>query len=343
MRRIVGSGAAEWVTELVKLWGVPGEVGRIPEVAARIHFSVERVYTELIAGKSHDERMFGLMGGTETEGVKRESLEMLIKILLARHRSRLYRENLDAAVETVLFTINPEGFARSYTVREFKEVELCKALRAFERDGAFDWALEALEPRRFASLTDDLKTITKYQGGTAQVRKGISGETLCRYFEERELLTSRAARALMSRHGTGEGGAFLIRDFVRMYLALTDCSSLTGIRYWFAVLDYDFDGAIGASDVAHFYSERRAAGEQASAVILSDVMSLWTRLCASARIDFQGRGIRLRDLKRMNANDREFILCALLIRRVDDSTLVNVAATLAEKDATPNISAVVVT
>jgi len=43
-------------------------------------------------------------------------------------------------------------------------------------------------------------------------------------------------------------------------------------------------------------------------------------------------GLRLRDLRALTDKECEFVLCALLVRRVDDGGLVNVRATLRQSD-----------
>jgi hypothetical protein len=122
-------------------------------------------------------------------------------------------------------------------------------------------------------------------------------------------------------------------DFVRLYLALVRCGTDGGVRYWFSVLDVDGDGYVSCADGRHFYAERRRDGERRlCGTVLCEVESVWTRVCGSAGGSEGGSGdwgrrLSQRDVLRMGKADREFLLCALLIRRVDDVQLVDVAAT----------------
>lgn len=115
-------------------------------------------------------------------------------------------------------------------------------------------------------------------------------------------------------------------DFVRLYLALVKCGTDVGVRYWFSVLDVDGDGLVSERDAHHFYGERRRDGERRQAgTVLCGLASVWTRVCGSAASPLGE--LSLLDVLGMSKADREFLLCALLIRRIDDVQLVDVAAT----------------
>lgn len=132
---------------------------------------------------------------------------------------------------------------------------------------------------------------------------------------------------------TGSIDAMSGLDFVRLYLALVRCGTDGGVLYWFEVLDVDGDGLISCADARHFYGERRREGERRlGGTALCEVESVWTRVCGSAGGLQGGYGdlscrLSTRDVLRMDKSDREFLLCALLIRRVDDVQLVDAAAT----------------
>lgn len=120
-----------------------------------------------------------------------------------------------------------------------------------------------------------------------------------------------------------------VGDFVRMYLALVGCQSDPGLRYWFGVLDQDGDGRVGVGDVAHFYTERKAESERRNGVLLADVHWLWVRLCAMGGVRPDGPGLDLAALQALGKDEREFVMCALLVRRADDGKLADVASTIA--------------
>lgn len=150
---------------------------------------------------------------------------------------------------------------------------------------------------------------------------------------ETESVDEEVEECLITLSQCAESGADLAMtalDFVRLYLALVRCGTDTGVRYWFSVLDVDGDGYISCADGRHFYGERRRDGERRGGgdTVLCEVESVWTRVCGSAGgFGSPQRRLSIGEVLGMGKSDREFLLCALLIRRVDDVQLVDVAAT----------------
>lgn len=131
-------------------------------------------------------------------------------------------------------------------------------------------------------------------------------------------------------------------DFARLYLALVHCGSNVGIRYWFSVMDADGDGVVSMADAHHFYAERKRDAERLfPGTVLCHLSCVWTRISASVGVAHSTEYItttkdgvistdaawNLRQVLRMSRADREFMLCALLIRRIDESQLIDSAAT----------------
>jgi len=163
---------------------------------------------------------------------------------------------------------------------------------------------------------------------------GADGDTwvcagsLNAFCQSKGLLTPRAVATVVRVYG--KRGRLSAAGFCRLFQALTTCGSAGSARYWFRIIDHDMDGVIGAGDVRHYYAHKRVLGHAAEPdVVLTCVRHVWTRLVAmSANAD----GLRLRDLRALTDKEREFVLCALLVRRVDDGGLVNVRATLRQSD-----------
>lgn len=106
---------------------------------------------------------------------------------------------------------------------------------------------------------------------------------------------------------------------------------------------------LGLGDVTHFYKQKRVIGmREEGGVVLACVRDVWTRLVgmtAGAASSGEGcggiggggvgggarrrtPGMSMRDFRLLTPKEREFILCALLVRRVDDAAIVNVRATM---------------
>lgn len=154
----------------------------------------------------------------------------------------------------------------------------------------------------------------------------VCAGSLNAFCESKGLLTPRAIATVVRLYG--RHGRLSSAGFCRLFQALTTCGAVgSAVGYWFRVLDHDLDGVIGAGDVRHYYAHKRVLGHEAEPdVVLTCVRHVWTRLVAMAG----GRtgGLRPRDLRALTDKEREFVLCALLVRRVDDGGLVNVCATL---------------
>lgn len=154
----------------------------------------------------------------------------------------------------------------------------------------------------------------------------VCAGSLNAFCEAKGLLTPRAVATVVRLYG--RHGRLSSAGFCRLFQALTTCGSVgSAVGYWFRVLDHDLDGVVGAGDVRHYYAHKRVLGHAAEPdVVLTCVRHVWTRLVAMAG----GRtgGLRPRDFRVLTDMEREFVLCALLVRRVDDGGLVNVRATL---------------
>lgn len=116
-----------------------------------------------------------------------------------------------------------------------------------------------------------------------------------------------------------------VADFVRMYLALVRCWTDGGVRYWFSVLYQDVDGVVGVGDFAHFYADHKmerkdVTGSSLNMIFLVDVWWMWIWLCAMSSVSPIICGLDLNLCKEPGKEEREFFMCALLARRVDDGS-----------------------
>ncbi|CDF34052.1 unnamed protein product [Chondrus crispus] len=196
-------------------------------------------------------------------------------------------------------------------------------------------------------MLKDIKAVKAIDKDTKNAVKDdnfLSLQAVTHYCCERGTLTDRAIHTIFNRYvsrtrvpvnGCTDDASVVGMsklDFVRMFLALVGSATDKGLKYWFSVLDQDGDGWVGVADVAYFYAERKSESEKKNGILLTDVRSLWVRLCAMTGVSPKGRGISFRSMKELGKADREFVACALLIRRADDGNLTNVAATMEVQD-----------
>lgn len=267
----------------------------------------------------------------------------VIKTLLTRRRSPFFEKNMDVVIETVLYAINPDRFVERFRETALREAGFFKGLHGYEYSRCFTGSLENLHMGKLNRMLKDIRAVRSFDAaercssgkhgtGTAISSNCVSLRAVRKYCAERDSLTDRVLQGVHERYveqRTKEEVRFSVADFVRMYLAWVGCWTDPGVKYWFSVLDQDGDGLVGVRDVAHFYSERKAESERRNGVVLADVRWLWFRLCAMSGVSPNGPGLDLNAFKELGKEEREFVMCALLVRRVDDGNLINVAATMA--------------
>lgn len=177
----------------------------------------------------------------------------------------------------------------------------------------------------------------------------ISAGALHAFCASKSLLTPRAIAAVVRAYGHSATRRLSVTAFARLFLALTDCGDQGAVGFWFPIVDHDGDGVLGLGDVTHFYKQKRVIGmREEGGVVLACVRDVWTRLVgmtAGAASSGEGcggiggggvgggarrrtSGMSMRDFRLLTPKEREFILCALLVRRVDDAAIVNVRATM---------------
>ncbi|CAN8073157.1 unnamed protein product [Agarophyton chilense] len=363
--QIIGRPGALDVDALRRLWGVP----RVVFEAAELHQYFERYgdeksicnfYDTHIWGAQQDTRIFNILYWKETaccdqtggysslksrrvRTISHRIIRKVIKLLLLRRRSPLFEKNMDVATEVVLYALHPDGHLVTFRESALREAGFFQGLQAYEYSRSFTASLQNLALAKLNRMLKDLRAVKQLE---AELRGGdepvefLSLPALRRYCLERDTLTDRALHALVDRYVRREKRDMRCPDnfpvsfasFIRMYLALVGSSTDPGLKYWFSVLDQDGDGWINIGDVAHFYSERKAESEKRNGIKLAHVQFLWVRLCAMSRVPPTGKGLNLSSLKELGKEEREFMMCALLVRRADEGNLTDVAATLAESD-----------
>lgn len=275
----------------------------------------------------------------------------VVRVLLSRRKKPLYEQNMDAAIETVLYTINADRFIDRFRESSLRDAGFFRGLHGFEYSRNFTGSLENLQIGKFNRMVKDIRSLRHDTNGHVSSNghsnsNYISLRAIRRYCTDRDLLTDRALRRIHERyvrhrsyrhrhHAHAHSGKqmdemkFSVGDFVRMYLAWVGCSSDAGMKYWFSVLDQDGDGVVGMGDIVHFYSERKMESEKRNGMLLADARCVWIRMCAMSGVSpHHGRGLRLQCMMDLGKDEREFVVHALLVRRADDGHLTNVAATM---------------
>ncbi|KAI0557365.1 hypothetical protein FGB62_313g010 [Gracilaria domingensis] len=370
-RQIIDRPGGLDVDALRRLWGVPRAVFE----AAELYHYLEKhgdekfildFYDTHLWGAQPDTRIFNILYWKESGDCRLASgfskpqsrfcrtisqgiVKRVIEILLTRRRSPLFEKNMEIATEVVLYALHPDGHVVTFRESALKEAGFFQGLQAYEYSRSFTASLQNLHLAKLNRMLKDLKAVRELEierrGGNGPV-EFLSLQTLRRYCAERDTLTERALHAVVDRYARRRKGELQYRDelqisfasFVRMYLALVGSATDPGLRYWFSVVDQDGDGWINLGDVAHFYSERKEESEKRNGIKLTDVQCLWIRLCAMSRVRPYGKGLNLSSLKELGREEREFLMCALLIRRADDGNLTDVAATIADSDGNSDIS-----
>lgn len=352
------------VDALRRLWGVPKVVFEVAELYAYFKANgdlrmVCDFYDKHLMGNEPDTRIFNILywkesGNRQQSGkppnryscfrsISRSIIREVIKLLLSKRRSPLFERNMDVATEVVLYALHPDGHIGSFRESALKDAGFFQGLTAYEYSRSFTGSLQNLHLAKLNRMLKDLRAVKGFEAERNNDGEGLDGfsvQSILHYCSERDTLTKRALFSVIDRYVRRENRSQLGRenlrishaDFVRLYLALTGSATDTGLKYWFSVLDQDSDGWINVGDVAYFYSERKAESEKRNGIKLSDVRGLWVRLCAMSRVSPNGRGLSFSALKELGKDEREFVMCALLIRRADDGNLTDVAATLAESD-----------
>lgn len=351
------------VDSVRRLWGVPQVVFEAAglDVYFRENRSIKNVtdfYDRHITRTSPDSRIFNVLywkecreekgeGGRRRNGkgtfrsISKSIVATVIRLLLTKRRSPFFEKNMDVVVETVLYGINPDRFVDRFRESFLREAGFFQGVQGYEYSRSFTGALENLQLGKLNRMLKDIRAV-KVVDDEDTIATGrtdfLSLHAVTKYCAERDTLTDRALRAVQSRYvlrhrsdgrvDDCEVLGMTQADFVRMYLALVGSGTDPGLKYWFAILDQDGDGWVGAGDVAHFYAERKLESENRNGILLADVRCLWIRLCAMSGVSPNGKGLDLNSLKDLGREEREFMMCALLVRRADDGNLTNVAATL---------------
>lgn len=349
-----------------RLWGVPQVVF---EAAGLDRYfmenrSVDKVtdfYDRYITRATPDSRIFNVLywkecceekgeGGGRCKGkgtfrsISKDIVAAVIRLLLTKRRSPFFEKNMDVVVETVLYRINPDRFVDRFRESFLKEAGFFQGVQGYEYSRSFTGALENLQLGKLNRMLKDIravKVVDDEDAKTSGMGDFLSLHAVTKYCSERDTLTDRALRAVYDRYVRRHRSDGLVNacellgmtqaDFVRMYLALVGSGTDPGLKYWFSILDQDGDGWVGAGDVAHFYAERKLESEKRNGIVLADVRCLWIRLCAMTGVSPNGKGLDLNSLKELGREEREFMMCALLVRRADDGNLINVAATVSAK------------
>lgn len=308
-RRLLATGGARpgTLAALARLWGVPAAAVSASAAAERGPGALLRFYRAYLSDACPDTRLARLLAGPGVGPVPREALRKLFAKTLGGLGCGA------VAPELALFAL---GDARAPGIPRamLRGAGVAGALRAFEALGRLMGPLAPLQPRRRALLAQDL--------ASARSRGPLDATAVAKYCADRGLLTPRAVEGVFTRHVAGS--VMSEAEFGCMYLALVDCASDAAVLYWFAVLDADGDGALGPADVATFYKARRAESERSNGVTLIAAPALYHRLEIAARAAgkraYPG-GISRGQMLAMDAKDREFLLCALLLCRPDDGLL----------------------
>lgn len=359
------------VEELRKLWGLPLVVVEVAGLNdylwqhSDVH-SVLQFYDRYMWRASPDTRIFNVLYWKENRhvlphtnlernnrcifrSISKNVVAEVVRLLLTKRRCPLFEDNMNVVVETVLYGINPDRFVNQFRENSLREACFFQGLRGYEHSRSYTGALENIQLGKLNRMLKDIravKAIDDQHNNLCEDSNLLSLRAVSEYCTERGTLTDRALRAVYCRYVKYKTStvvdeefqrlAMSTAEFVRLYLALIGSATNSGLKYWFSILDQDGDGWIGAEDVAHYYAERKFESECRNGVILADVQSIWIRLCAMSGVSPNGKGLNLSSLKYLGKEDREFVMCALLIRRADTGNLVNVAATVSsegKKDA----------
>lgn len=351
------------VEELRKLWGVPQAVFQAAELDDyfRQHGdarSISQFYERYISRASPDSRIFNVLYWKENydvcchddsvksnqgtlRSISKSIIAEVVRLLLKKRRCPLFEDNMDVVIEIVLYAMNPDRFVDRFRESFLREASFFQGLRGYEYSRSYTGALENLQFGKLNRMLKDMRAVKAIDEQQNNFRKDsnlLSLRAVAQYCAERDTLTERALRAVYGRYVrhksstcAGDECESLVMseaDFARMYLALVGSATDSGLKYWFPILDQDGDGWVGAGDVAHFYAERKLESENRNGIILADVRCLWIRLCAMSGVCPNGKGLDLNSLKELGKDDREFVVCALLIRRADTGNLINVATTV---------------
>lgn len=314
---------------LARLWGVPLAALLRNKCANAGPGALLRFYKKRLRDVRDADARLALLLGDDGGAVWRRDLARLTRDVLAgTHSASLYSRHHDLATELVAAAAGTHAHLPALSRRGLGRARLAHALAEHERCGALDGCLGVLAPNKLALLLGDLASARGDGSAALQrscgARSLITRQRLNAYCAQRELLTERAVEGVFATHVAGV--CMSDGEFARLFVALVECSSDAAVRYWFWVLDVDGDGELGAADVADFYRARKQESESRNGVALAAPDVLWLRLRDMAR----GR-LTLPRLLGLGTKQREFALCALLVRRADDGHLVNLQRSLAPR------------
>lgn len=339
------------IEALRRLWGIPYVIFEAASIHAYLGKNPQAViplYNSLVANADPDRRVFNLLHWHERNNpdpkspspipatppaVSKQIIARVVSLLLTKRRSPFFEKNMPTVMEVVLYAIAADPYILHFRYSHLRTAAFCHALQTYEYSRSFTATLENLQLARLNRLLKDIRAVRAIDADLLPVQPplpaALSRRAVEKYCIQRDTLTDRALHAVFARYLTATPTLTMTEaDFVRMYLSLVASGSDPGLAYWFAVLDHDGDGLVGPADIAHFYAQRKAESEKRNAILLADVDSFWVRLCAMCAVSPIAPGIDLAALKTLGREDREFVMCALLVRRVDDGNLINVAATV---------------
>lgn len=349
------------VNGMRKLWGVPQVIFETTGLDAYLAQNADinticKFYDCYIARRSPDSRIFNILYWKENpqlhfnakairyhQGtfrcVSRGIVAEVIRLLLTKRRSPFFEKNMDVVIEVVLYHMNPDGFVNKFRESAFREACFFQGVQCYEYSRSFSGVLENLQLGKLNRMLKDIraiKSMDNMQREFPEASKLLSMEAVSKYCAERDTLTNRALRGVFCRyvkrrrlHANAPLPLTMTEtDFVRMYLALVGSGTDSALKYWFSILDQDGDGWIGPGDVAHFYAERKLESEKRNGILLADKHCVWIRFCAMGGVSPRGKGLSFCTMKELCKEDREFLMCALLVRRADNGNLIDVAGAI---------------
>jgi len=306
---------------LARRWGIPLAALMRSPVAKRGPAALLRFYQRSLRGQSSDMRVCLLLCGV-SDMMPREVLSKLAVDVLNVSNS-LYMNNSQIVGEIILASTGCHARSPAIPCKLLVACGLSSALATHERTGALEDCLTSLKPQSVKMLLADIRSASAVNSPYITLSK------LTMYCCERNLLTNRALSGVFQAHVANPDLGMTHAEFAALFVALVECGKPSAMRYWFWVLDTDGDGVLGLEDIADFYRFRKQASEERNGVILAGIQSFWSRISDMVGWDKQ---ITINSLLGLTVKQREFILCALLVRRPDEGHLVNLKLSLEDDD-----------